>query len=876
MKHFKIFISFAFLICFLIACAPQNPYLRVERLKDHYEKSGDIQPLIDALSDTDVRARIAAAEALGEIDDARSINALKLALDDRSSYVREEAAAALKKLGHEASVSDGRDKSIQLVSPDISTAGKAVHIYPRTLPEEGSYRVSQKWHSVSSLCFSPDGRFLITGYGKRRGVFSEGGYVIWDVKKGYLFSKRTGPYASVSSVAFSPDGNLIGVGEPASIGIFNTSGDQRWYHSRAHSIETKLAWTPGGHGTFVTFSPDGYYLASGGSNGSVKMWDVNSGRLLRVLKKSGDVLQAGAFSQDGRLFAVGGKTGIVQIWDVKTGNSHMVIQSDPITVDTISFSPDGRYLATGGSDGIIKLWSVNQGDLVIKLRGHESWIKAVVFSPDGKYLASGGDDKAVMLWDVREGKRVKAFRGHDNWVESVVFSPDGRFLASGGRDTTVRLWSVSSGREIAKLINIRFSDWLITTPNGYFNGSSHAAKYMNIQVGADSYGLDQVFETFYSPITVSRLLQGQVVRDDKGKIQKLALPPKVQIVNPKAEETFSQDIVRIVVSAKDLGGGVEEIRLYHNGKAIGGKKSRGIIVSGVAKETRQEFRVTLVDGKNQFRAVAFDKSLTASDPHEISVYLRAPSKQASLHLLLVGINDYKNPALNLNYALSDAKGIKEFFSTKGNKLFKKIAISELYDDQASRESIRSNFGNLELTDPQDVVIIYLAGHGVTIKNKWYFIPYEVTHPELDRQVEAKGISSDDIARYVRAIGARKVLLIMDSCKSGSALLAFRGAEGRRALMQLARSTGVYIIASSNQNQYAAEVKDLGHGIFTYVLLNGLEGEASKGENSSITVKRLLAYVEEKLPGMSQKYKQEPQYPVIYSRGMDFPLTLHEK
>ena len=125
------------------------------------------------------------------------------------------------------------------------------------------------------------------------------------------------------------------------------------------------------------------------------------------------------------------------------------------------------------------------------------------------------------------------------------------------------------------------------------------------------------------------------------------------------------------------------------------------------------------------------------------------------------------------------------------------------------------------------------------------------------------------------IGAQKVLVLIDACKSGSAMLAFasRGVEDRKAMAQLARATGTHVVAASTKDQFAAEVKELGHGVFTYTLLEGLSGKADGSpKDGTVTVRELLTYVESRLPEISEQYKQQAQYPVVDSRGQDFPLA----
>jgi len=324
-----------------------------------------------------------------------------------------------------------------------------------------------------------------------------------------------------------------------------------------------------------------------------------------------------------------------------------------------------------------------------------------------------------------------------------------------------------------------------------------------------------------------------------------------------------------------MGGGIDEIRLFQNGKVVA-KDSRSLTVKRDAiKKVSENFNVSLLEGENVFRAVAFSKDRTESRPYELTINLVAPAKDATLHLVVVGINQYMNSDLNLNYAVPDAKGIVDYFQKKGSNLFRAVNVIQLYDAEATRENILKTFQTLkEKAQPQDLVIFYFAGHGDNRAEQWYFIPHEVTQPELTEEISVKGISSDTISEELRQVRSLKVLLLLDSCKSGTALASFRGYEDRKAMSQLARSSGVHIIASTTPSQNAVEVSDLGHGVFTYLLLKGLSGEAaSKSAGSTVSVYGLISYINAQLPVISQKYRAGAQYPVVKSNGMDFPLSV---
>ncbi|MCK7510236.1 MAG: caspase family protein [Desulfobacterales bacterium] len=195
-----------------------------------------------------------------------------------------------------------------------------------------------------------------------------------------------------------------------------------------------------------------------------------------------------------------------------------------------------------------------------------------------------------------------------------------------------------------------------------------------------------------------------------------------------------------------------------------------------------------------------------------------------------------------------------------------------YNEQATRENIVFKLNQMQNTNPQDAVLIYLAGHGESLSAERYFIPHELTYPERDEDVRAKGISSDDLSGYIKNIKAQKILLLVDACKSGAVLIAFRGFEDRKALSRRFHGQRVCILwLHLAKTQFAAEVKELGHGVFTYTLLEGLNGKSGgpggicHGQKADGLCGRAVA------PNPQKSIKQEAQYPVVDSRGMDFPL-----
>ncbi len=722
-------------------------------------------------------------------------------------------------------------------------------------------------NTITSLDYSPDGRHIVSGGDKRNSL------KLWDISTGKEIKTLTGHTEDrVSSVAFSPEGRYVLSG-------CSDKTVKLWDISTGKEIRTFAGHAGGIYS--VTFSPDGKYAASGSRDKTIKLWDVSSGKEINTFFGHADAVISVVFSPDGRYVLSGSFDKTVKLWDIANGSETRTFRGHQWQISSVAFAADGRQAISRSGDRIIKLWDIANGNEIrtfsadnVDASGRAAGSQGIIsgtFSPDGRYmLTTGMFGGIIRLWDVATGKAIRSYRGHTGEVQSVTFSPDLKSFISGGNDGTIRLWDINTGKEIAQFIGLKDGEWVVITPEGYFNASTNGAKYLNVLVGNKVYSIDNFSERFFNPVYVASVLQGKKVAAVADIRKGVLSPPDVRITSPAPGREVSTDNLTVTVVAKDTGGGIDGIRLYHNGKAIG-EEQRGLTLVSKSGETVKDYSVTLVDGLNTFRATGFSKDRTESNPYELVVKLTAPSKDVSLYVIAVGINKYKNPALSLNYAEPDARGIANFFKEQGKGLFKNVVVRTIYNEQATKGNIVSHLGQLQNIQPQDAVLIYLAGHGENINDKWYFIPHELTYPEREEDVKAKALSSDELSGYMKNIRAQKILMLIDACKSGAALVAFRGFEDRKALSQLSRSTGVHIVAASTKDQFAAEVKELGHGVFTYTLLEGLNGKAAdKGE--SVTVRKLMGYVEEQLPEITKKYKQEAQYPVVDSRGMDFPLV----
>ena len=247
-----------------------------------------------------------------------------------------------------------------------------------------------------------------------------------------------GHTSSVYSVSFSPDGQMLASG--------SSDGTIRlWDAKMGHLLRTLTGHTP--WVLSVSFSSDGQTLASGGGD-TVRLWNTNTGRHLQTIRDQFGVSSV-SFRPGGQTLATYGSDGTIRLWDAKTGRLLRTL-TETSGVQSMSFSRDGQTLASGSAFGQVRLWDVNTGRLLRTLEGHTRWVLSVSFSSDGQTLASGSDDKTVRLWDVNTGRHLRTLTGHANGVHSVAFSPDGNTLASGSWQE-VRIWNASTGGHLRTL-----------------------------------------------------------------------------------------------------------------------------------------------------------------------------------------------------------------------------------------------------------------------------------------------------------------------------------------------------------------------------------------------------------------------------------------
>lgn len=322
---------------------------------------------------------------------------------------------------------DGADPKLDLVSLIPRKQHPAPpEIYPQALP-------------VTALAFSTNGQQLISsGYHE---------IIVWDIATQRPVKRIRNVATEVQALALSPDGQTLA----AATGQSGKLGEVLLIPM--DSPQPKVLATLPDVALDVKFSPDGSWLAAGGSDNAIRIFDVSTGKEVRKIEQHANWVMAVAWSPDGQRLASASRDKTTRAYEAVSGEMLSSYMTHEEPVFGVAFAGGTNNIASVGRDRRLHLWKADDGKVVKDSRplggfGGEIWR----LLSHGPTLITADKNREIRVYNAQPFKWERTFTGHGDWVQALALSPDGKTLASGGHDGEVILWNFADGKILQRFI----------------------------------------------------------------------------------------------------------------------------------------------------------------------------------------------------------------------------------------------------------------------------------------------------------------------------------------------------------------------------------------------------------------------------------------
>ena len=532
-------------------------------------------------------------------------------------------------------------------------------------------------------------------------------------------------------------------------------------------------------------------------------------------------------------------------------------------ITAVAESPNGKLLATSSLDGTIRLWKIESPNVV----------GDVDFVADGNRVNFVPVPSAAATAGIRQNDEVLSF---DNapFYERMRRIVAGRYrpgqqvaiqLKREGQIINTQIMLRARGGVVEPLLTLfldRKNEWVMWTETGHYDASSRGGQYVGWHVNqardelAQFYPVSQFQKQLYRPDVISEVLRTRSVKEAMASVETLAppapraqranvdlrqrnsfadvQPPEVRIVEPTAEWTTRQSVVQVTAEVKSPGGlRIQEVSFRVNGRPAQGKPTSQNGTADSVLTCTQE--ITLTPGRNVISVQARHREAT-SNTDQVTVVCESPGPSTrnlpNLYVLSVGVSKHAQSRFNLAYADRDALDFAAAWKAQEGRMYNKVNTKVLTNEEATVGNIKDamQWISHSAQDPNDVVLVLFAGHGVfDSSGQWYLATHEMDLEHLLRTT----ISYADITVWVDAQIRSHVVLFVDTCHAG----AVRGTQHAQPLptgltfqaprgVDLWRGSGTLVLASCLPQEASLEDQSWEHGAFTKAILQAVESPAA--------------------------------------------------
>ena len=745
------------------------------------------------------------------------------------------------------------------------------------------WRDSSGGHSLS---FSPDGKQLLAGSR------------LFDTASGEELKQFRGEKMYPDVSAMSPDGRLVVAAGGDVVGgsteyqliEWDAQTGRELRHLIGHDLNKKNINT-------IQFSADSKRIITSGDDFTARLWDADTGRQLQQYQLEGTpgpfIDTIAALSPDGSLvLTVGDVQRTAKLWNTETGQLVRELKGQDGYIESATFAPDGNTIVTADDREAI-IWETQTGNLIRRLPGHVGDINALAFRSNGRILITTGNDGTARFWSMATGEEIcqlssfdmvigtTADRGDRGWV---VAAPDGRFDSN-------------------TLFDIRSLQWVLP---------DEPLKPLPLEVFMRDYYEPGLLARLLAGEKLPEVPDLLRVNRLAPIVKITQIKPEPPIAPDTVADQVSVTVQVTNVTEKTHGihsraeSGVFDLQLFRDGQLVAyAPQSEGAVTlnsDGKAEITFSHIKLAhRGPRKVVFAAYAFNKDRIKSETDQQTYEIPARLKwlRGRAYIISIGVNAYENADWNLKYAANDAREIQKTLTAQLSQTgeFEEVVPISLISDYEAKdgqtvvreksatktnvkavldllagkpvnaETVKTiaNADRLRAATPDDLFIITFSSHGYAdAKGSFFFIPYDMgteTKRGITADLLRRAISSEELGAWLRDVDAGEMVMIVDACHSAASVEGegFKPAPmGSRGLGQLSYDKGMRILTSTQSDDVALETEVTQQGLLTYALTHDGIGQREadfKPRDGTIRIVEWLQYAVQRVPQLYSSIMQ---------------------
>jgi uncharacterized caspase-like protein/WD40 repeat protein len=758
--------------------------------------------------------------------------------------------------------------------------------------------------SVSALAVSQDGNLFATG--------SKDGLVqIWRAGDGSIVRAMPQQEFLIGSLTFAAGARLV-----ASCG-YRCADKHRSVVWNTDTGAPVLDY--GGHDGTVfasTANADGSLVATaGGTRNAIQVWDPVTGARKALLQGAGEPVTGVGIDATSGVIAWGNanpcpdrvscpeQQGMLEKTLILPTTERFFDNPQPLAGQEIylraahAVGQMSLRTAPGGKDGLENavLEIADGGKVTGKIENDatDGFVhSAYTLIDNGLGLITGGSDGTLLEYKTASASVTGEFIGHTGEINAMAVSAKAGLLITGSADQTLKLWNLRTHELIVSMF-FAGSEWIAWMPQGYYYSSDDGDKLIgwHVNQGRDHEGrfirAGQLKKYLWSPEMVRRAIilrsARQAVKEMRpgvdNELQKLLQrkPPEFGIRVATDQANVREGFVAVeITGAREAGADIAGFSILSNSRNVGDVTARSVgdgnstIVEVPVEAGQNTIRIT---GTNEFGYLT-ERSVTA-----LARKTEKVAHKGKLYVAVIGVDKYpfltdacSGRACDLRYPVDDATEFLKVISQKSAPLFSSMeslvlvnrdaldaapgGAKDVYKIASANNILEPDSHTIDdqLADfldrpaENDTTIIFVAGHGINIDEDYYFIPTDGRKQDAERWKRSSLVDWSDIQKSVeRAKGMRFMLL--DTCHAANAF--------NPRLEKDAQDARIVVFSATAANNTAAELPELGHGVFTYSILEGLRGQA-KTSDGGVTLFGLADYISREVMRLTAS-RQKPFY-----------------